>query len=306
MAVAEESPSSTSITDDGRKPGEVVVPIPESGAAQNEDGTDCVSNKCEDGSLKSYFDLQIHRPHRLVDTALTCMIASGVLLPLMDLVFGKFVTVFNNFITGKATPAEFRSSLNDYTFGFPYYTLSISSSPNLSSYTSGPITRSLRIDFLKQTIRQEIAFFDLPEAGSISSHVTTNANLVNQGISEKLGLAIQAIATFFAAFVVAFAVQWKLTLITICIVPVIVIVTGICMGIDAKQENEIMTINSRASKLAEQVFASVKTAHAFWAFPKLSGKYAAILDEAKAVGARKSPNYAVYSTPSIAAKVQSG
>lgn len=44
------------------------------------------------------------------------MIASGVLLPLMDLVFGKFVTVFNNFITGKATPAEFRSSLNDYTY----------------------------------------------------------------------------------------------------------------------------------------------------------------------------------------------
>lgn len=75
--------------------------------------------------------------------------------------------------------------------------------------------------------------------------------------------------------------------------PVIIIVTGICMGIDAKQENEIMTINSRASKLAEEVFASVKTAHAFWAFPKLSGKYAAILDDAKAVGAKKSPNYAV-------------
>ena len=44
------------------------------------------------------------------------MIASGVLLPLMDLVFGKFVTVFNNFIIGKITPAEFRSSLNDYTY----------------------------------------------------------------------------------------------------------------------------------------------------------------------------------------------
>ncbi|KAJ4403514.1 hypothetical protein N0V85_005081 [Neurospora sp. IMI 360204] len=291
MAVAEESPSSTSITDDGRKPGEVVVPISE---------TDCVSSKCKDGSLKSYF-----RIFRYTDrigwwthaAALICMIASGVLLPLMDLVFGKFVTVFNNFITGKATPAEFRSSLNDYTLYFVYLFIAklalVYIWTTLASTNAIRITRSLRIDFLKQTIRQEIAFFDLPEAGSISSHVTTNANLVNQGISEKLGLAIQAIATFFAAFVVAFAVQWKLTLITICIVPVIVIVTVICMGVDAKQENEIMTINSRASKLAEEVFASVKTAHAFWAFPKLSGKYAAILDEAKAVGARKSPNYAV-------------
>ncbi|EGO53219.1 hypothetical protein NEUTE1DRAFT_92339 [Neurospora tetrasperma FGSC 2508] len=194
MAVVQESPSSTSVTGNGRKAGNAIVPVPKCGAAQKEDETPHVSDRCEDGSLKSYF---------------------------------------------------------------------------------------------------EVAFFDLPEAGSISSHLTTNANLVNQGISEKLGLAIQAIATFFAAFVVAFAVQWKLTLITICIVPVIVIVTGICMGIDAKQENEIMIINSGAAKLAEEVFASVKTAHAFWAFPKLSGKYAAILDEAKAVGARKSPNYAV-------------
>ncbi|KAK3950540.1 P-loop containing nucleoside triphosphate hydrolase protein, partial [Pseudoneurospora amorphoporcata] len=300
MAAAQEPPSGTSTTDDDRKAGAASVPIPEGGAAQNEDGTGCVSEKCEDGSLKSYC-----RIFRYTDrigwwthaAALTCMIASGVLLPLMDLVFGKFVTVFNNFIIGKITPAEFRSSLNEYTLYFVYLFIAklvlVYIWTTLASINAIKITRSLRIDFLKQTIRQEIAFFDLPEGGSISSHVTTNANLVNSGISEKLGLAIQAIGTFFAAFVIAFAVQWKLTLITICIVPVIVIITAICMGIDAKQENEIMTINSRGSKLAEEVFTSVKTAHAFWAFPKLSRKYAAILDEAKAVGARKSLNYAV-------------
>ncbi|KAK3489025.1 P-loop containing nucleoside triphosphate hydrolase protein [Neurospora hispaniola] len=300
MAVVQESPSSTSVTDNGRKAGDAIVPIPKCGAPQKEDETPHVSDRCEDGSLKSYFRIFRYTDHIGWWThaaALTCMIASGVLLPLMDLVFGKFVTVFNNFITSKATPAEFRSSLNDYTLYFVYLFIAklvlVYIWTTLASTNAIRITRSLRIDFLKQTIRQEVAFFDLPEAGSISSHLTTNANLVNQGISEKLGLAIQAIATFFAAFVVAFAVQWKLTLITICIVPVIVIVTGICMGIDAKQENEIMIINSRAAKLAEEVFASVKTAHAFWAFPKLSGKYAAILDEAKAVGARKSPNYAV-------------
>jgi len=38
---------------------------------------------------------------------------------------------------------------------------------------------------------------------------TTNGNLVNNGISEKLGLALMGIATFVAAFAVAFAVQWK-------------------------------------------------------------------------------------------------
>lgn len=48
--------------------------------------------------------------------AIFCMIASGVLLPLMNFVFGKFVTVFNDFITGRTSADDFRSSINQYTY----------------------------------------------------------------------------------------------------------------------------------------------------------------------------------------------
>ncbi|KAK0612578.1 ABC transporter type 1, transmembrane domain-containing protein [Bombardia bombarda] len=229
--------------------------------------------------------------------ALVCMIGAGVLLPLMDLVFGRFVTVFNNFITGAAGADEFRSGINEYTLYFVYLFVAkfvfTYGWATLLSTNAIRTTRSLRIDFIRQTLRQEIAFFDSSEAGSISGHVTTNANLVNQGISEKLGLAITAMVTFFAAFVVAFSVQWKLTLITICIVPAIVLSTSVCMAIDAGQEKEIMGIYSRAGRLAEEVFSSVRNVYVFWAYPKLSRKYGALLEEAAVVGARKSPNYAV-------------
>ncbi len=47
--------------------------------------------------------------------AFVAMIASGAMLPVMDFIFGKFVTVFNNFITGQGTADEFRSSINQYT-----------------------------------------------------------------------------------------------------------------------------------------------------------------------------------------------
>ncbi len=47
--------------------------------------------------------------------ALACMIASGTLLPLMDLIFGKFVTVFNNFAIGAVSPGAFRDEVNKYT-----------------------------------------------------------------------------------------------------------------------------------------------------------------------------------------------
>jgi len=156
------------------------------------------------------------------------------------------------------------------------------------------VTKALRVDFLKQALRQEIAFFDLSEAGSISGHVTTNANIVNQGISEKLGLTIQALSTFVAGFVVAFTVQWKLTLIILGTVPAIIIVTFVCAVIDANQETNIMSIQSRAGRLAEDIFSSIRTVHAFWAYSKLGRKYEAVLDEAMVTGLKKGPNLAVF------------
>lgn len=48
--------------------------------------------------------------------AFIAAIAAGTLLPLMDLVFGKFVTAFNGFATGSVGPGEYRSQVNKYTY----------------------------------------------------------------------------------------------------------------------------------------------------------------------------------------------
>ncbi|KAK6530830.1 hypothetical protein TWF281_007667 [Arthrobotrys megalospora] len=229
--------------------------------------------------------------------AVVCMIAAGVLLPLMNFVFGKFVTVFNDFITGRKTPEDFRSAINHYTLYFVYLFVAkfalVYVWTTLISINAIRVTRSLRLDFLKQTLRQEIGYFDSSEPGSISSNITAGGNLVNQGISEKFGLTVQATTTFFAAFAVAFAVQWKLTFIALCIVPTILIVITICVTIDSGIEKELMATWATADKLAEEVFASIRNVHAFWAYPKLSRKFKLIVDDARVLGKKKPPIYAV-------------
>lgn len=154
-------------------------------------------------------------------------------------------------------------------------------------------TKALRLHFLQSLLRQEMAFFDSKEGGSPSVKVTTNGNLVTNGISEKLAIAIQSISTFVAAFAIAFAVQWKLTLITLCIVPAIVIVTAICAAIDVKQDSKVTTIYAQAGLLAEEVFGSISTVHAFWLQPFMSKRYGQMLCEAKRAGMRKTINYGV-------------
>ncbi|OAQ98396.1 hypothetical protein LLEC1_04360 [Akanthomyces lecanii] len=253
----------------------------------------------KDGSFKYYF-----RVFKYNDTkgwvvnavAILCMIASGTALPLMDVVFGAYVNVFNDFVAGTLSPAGYRKQLAHYALFFIYlfigkfvltyiWTVAV-------SITSIRVVKKMRVDFVRQTLRQEIPFFDAPSS-SISSQITTNGNLITNGIAEKLGITIQAIATFVAAFVVAFAVQWKLTLIVISIVPVNIVVTVICIMFDMVYEYKMFDIYSKSGTIAEEAFATIRTAHAFWAFPKLSRRFTDILEEARQVGNKKSIIYAI-------------
>lgn len=95
------------------------------------------------------------------------------------------------------------------------------------------------------------------------------------------------------AFIIAFVVQWKLTFITISIVPTIIVATGVCIAIDTKNESAIVAIYSKAGQLAEEVFSSVRTVHSFWLHPLLSKKYDSFLADAMKIGMKKSPIYAV-------------
>lgn len=162
----------------------------------------------------------------------------------------------------------------------------------LVNLTAIRTTKELRIDFVRQLLRQEVSFFDSPSS-SVSGQVTTNGNLINSGISEKLGLTIQAISSFFAAFAAAFVVQWKLTLIVISIVPINLVVTIIWVIIDTAYECQMFEIYGRSGSLAEEAFSTIGTAHAFWAFPKLSRQFEDILDDAAKIGAKKSLIYAI-------------
>jgi ATP-binding cassette subfamily B (MDR/TAP) protein 1 len=145
---------------------------------------------------------------------------------------------------------------------------------------------------VRQTLRQEISFFDTPSS-SVSGQITTNGNIINNSISEKLGLIIQALSMFVSAFVVAFIVQWKLTLITLAIVPVNTIVTLGCIYVDALYEYRMFDIYAESGSLAEEAFATIRTAHAFWAFPKLTLRFDRILERARKVGKNKSLVYAI-------------
>lgn len=151
----------------------------------------------------------------------------------------------------------------------------------------------MRLAFFEHTLRQEAWYFDKQGNGAIASQVITNGSKINSGIAEKLSIFFQSLATFFAAFVVALAVQWKLTLITMSIIPAIFLFVSVCVQLDAIVESRILKIYSAAAVHAEEAFSSVKTVHAFWAHERIMSKYEHFLETARMEGKKKSWIYAV-------------
>lgn len=127
----------------------------------------------------------------------------------------------------------------------------------------------------------------------MATQVTVNGNRVSQGIAEKLGFVVQGLSTFISAFIVALAVQWKLSLITLSIVPVIIVVTGGCIAVDATLEPKVVRIYSQASNLAQETISSIRTVHAFWAREEMVTKYEHFLQLAHKEGNKKRPIYGI-------------
>lgn len=120
---------------------------------------------------------------------------------------------------------------------------------------------------------------------------TSNGKLIQSGIAEKLGIVIQSISTFVAAFVIAFISQWKLTLILICIVPALVIIVGTMSVPDAKIETKILKIQAQAGGYAESIFGGIRTIHAFSLRSRVVAKFDTFLQDVFREGKKKNLLY---------------
>ncbi|KAM0217365.1 hypothetical protein ACHAQI_002238 [Fusarium lateritium] len=229
-----------------------------------------------------------------------CSIGSGASLPLMTIVFGQFTGKFSDFASGSVDPDEFQKEVNSFVLWFVYLFVGkfVLSYVATTAITISGIrtTRVLRQQFLERLLRTEIWYFDTAKIGSPATQITTNVTKINQAIAEKLSLLIQGLAMFVSSFVVAIAVQWKLALITLTVVPLFFIIIGVGMVIDAPIEGRITGVYSQANVFAQEVMASIRTVHAFWAQGGMTKRYDGYLKEAHVQGKKKSIVFGIMSS----------
>ncbi len=206
----------------------------------------------------------------------------------VQIIFGQLAGIFQGFFNGTSSPSYFNSQLSHFTLYFIYLAIGEFVTIYVCTvgfiYTGEHIAGKIREQYLAAILRQNIAFFDKLGAGEMTTRITADTNLVQDGISEKIALTLTALATFVTAFVIGFIKYWKLTLILSSTVFAIAAVMGAGSTFIIKYNKQSLEAYALGGTVAEEVISSIRNATAFGTQAKLARQYDVHLTEAEVWG----------------------
>ncbi|KAM0363588.1 hypothetical protein HYE67_007407 [Fusarium culmorum] len=222
-------------------------------------------------------------------------IGAGITLPLMNVVFGQFVGNFTDyFLPGSTTSqSDFNSSVDKLALYMFFLFLGRFVLNAINKFVFRMIgirlSSAIRLHYLKSLFGQSIHVLDSMPPGYATGTITSTANVLQLGISEKLGIFVEYNSTIVAALIVAFVKNWSLTLVTSSIILYLFLVLGVFLPMILKVNALITKSEGRAGAVASEALASVRMVAACGAESRISKKYAAFVEETRQHGKLLSP-----------------
>ncbi|KAJ4979290.1 hypothetical protein NE237_010070 [Protea cynaroides] len=143
----------------------------------------------------------------------------------------------------------------------------------------------MRIKYLEAALNQDVQFFDTEvRTSDVVFAINTDAVMVQDAISEKLGNFLHYLATFVSGFVVGFTAVWQLALVTLAVVPLIALIGGIHTTALAKLSSKSQEALSKAGNIAEQTIVQIRTVLSFVGESRALQAYTSSLRVAQRIG----------------------
>ncbi|EJC99282.1 P-loop containing nucleoside triphosphate hydrolase protein [Fomitiporia mediterranea MF3/22] len=230
-----------------------------------------------------------------------CSATAGAAQPVMGIIFGNLTQSFVDFGSavqglqdGTASPDEVEqaaSNLRHEASLDASYLVYIGLGTLVCTfihmytwvYTGEAASKRIREKYLSAVLRQDIAFFDNVGAGEISTRIQTDTHLIQQGISEKVALAVHFLAVFIAGFIIAYVRSWQLALALTSILPFISITGAIMNKFVSKFMQTSLKHVAEGGSVAEEAISTIRTAHAFGTQHILSALYDMHIEQAHVV-----------------------
>lgn len=143
------------------------------------------------------------------------------------------------------------------------------------------ISSALRQDFLNALFAQSVHVLDSMPPGYATTVITSASNTVQLGLSEKLGVFFEFMATLIASIIVAFIYSWQLSLVTFTAVVFIMVSIGTVLPYVTKGQTRQSQSEAKSASVASEALSSLRMVVACGAEGRIATKYARFVDEAK-------------------------
>ncbi|KAJ1733703.1 hypothetical protein LPJ72_002728 [Coemansia sp. Benny D160-2] len=230
----------------------------------------------------------------LVAIGIVVSCGTGVVMPLMTVIFSGMVGVFLDFNNdnssgnGQDAKDELDHEARRYCLYFLALGLSMwvmSAAERIAwNVAAERISRRMRIAFFTSILRQDVGWFDTRKTGELTTQITGDINAVQEGTGDKVGFLIQFIAKFVAAIVIAFTRGWRLALVVIAVMPLLVGSTMAMGVVLARTAAGGQSAYAAAGGVADEVLASIKTVMAFGGQEREAKRYTEKLEQARKAG----------------------
>jgi len=116
------------------------------------------------------------------------------------------------------------------------------------------MTANLQKKWFEALVRQDMAYYDLEDVSGTSTIISTNATKYARGLGNKMGEGVKFMITVCVSFGIAFWGSWRITLLSLSVVPLMALSTMVVLK---TQQNQTATANQAYAKAGAIVFETV-------------------------------------------------
>jgi ABC-type multidrug transport system fused ATPase/permease subunit len=230
----------------------------------------------------------------LMAAAAIASLGAGTTLPLMNVVFGRLVGDFNTFSSPTAQPSdEFSSNINRmslYIFALFIARFGLNYINKFCFRLIGiRMSAAIRLHYLRSLFGQTVHVLDTMPSGTAASTITSTANTLQLGISEKLGTFLEFVSTIITAIIIAFTYSWSLTLVTASVILFISLVVSILLPFVIKGQSRLTKADAKGTSVATESFGTIRMITSCGAEARMSQRYAQWVKKAKQATLFSSP-----------------
>nr|UMZ45372.1 hypothetical protein [Paramyrothecium roridum] len=226
-------------------------------------------------------------------------IGAGTTLPLMNIVVGRLAGEFTDYFLEppRSTRAEFQAVLNKqglFMMGLFLGRLTLNCINKFCFRMIGiRLSSAIRLHYIRCLFSQSVHVLDSMPPGTAASTITSTANILQIGISEKLGIFMEYNGTIWCAIVICYVWNWKLMLVCSSLILFLLVIFGIFLPVVTRLQSQQNKADAEANSIASEAFSNIRMLTACGAQESIAIRYSRWVDEARTKGQRTAPLLAV-------------